>query len=377
ADDEEINIKLYEHALGEIGYDVVSVRDGNSAINTALEISPDVILLDVMMPELDGLSACKVLKKDMRTKDIPIIIISSKSSTEDIMDGLKAGANEYLPKPFLTEELYLRVNSAVALKKTHDELKMVNSSLEEEVRRQTDVLLEAARFESIGKMASGIGHDLNNLLTGIIGYYNLVSEAKNLDLAKKFNQKQGKSLELCCNFVNNLLNFSKVQKPNRTVFDPRDAVETTLSILSNKLKKHYIDFEIVEDEKAYIYGDEGQFNQICLNIVSNAIDALKLEMKKKRMIKITIKESHCFTEVIFDDNGHGIKKQDIGKIFNYLYSTKSQNQSSGIGLYTTKKIIEGLSGEISAQSHVGKFTRFTISLPKGEKSAAEFIQTSL
>jgi signal transduction histidine kinase len=363
ADDEEYNLKLYSFNLNKNGYDVEAVENGQLAVDRALADPPDAILLDVMMPVMDGISACRLIKKDERTKDIPIIIVSAKNSVNDIVSGLKAGANEYLTKPFHVEELLLRVNSIVTLKKTHDELKNINLNLKEDVKKKTELLLEASRFEIIGKMASGLGHDLNNLLTGIVGYNRLAAEADDIELIKEFTNKQNLPLKLCQNFVKNLLNFSKVQKPILNIFDPRNAIDTTLGILSSRLNKNGMDYEVIEDEKTLIYGDEGQFNQVCLNIISNAIEALG----RGGRITIDIKREGDYTKVSFADNGPGIKKDDIDKVFDYLYTTKGDKKSTGIGLYTTKKIVEGLKGKICLVSEEGKGAVFSISLPNSKK----------
>jgi signal transduction histidine kinase len=373
ADDEEFNLKMYEYNLVNNGYEVKTAKNGREAVDMACKVLPDAILLDIMMPVMDGLTACNIIKSDDKTKNIPIIIISSRSAVQDIIDGLKAGANEYLTKPFHIEELLLRVKSMVELKKAHDELRNINYNLEEEVKRKTDQLLEASRFELIGKMASGLGHDLNNLLTGVIGYNLLACEATSLEQSKRFIEKQNSPLNLCHNFVKNLLNFSKVQKPSLTLFDPREGIETTLGILSEKLKTRSIKHEVVEEEKSMIYGDEGQFNQICLNIISNAIDAIESNGK----IVIKIRPEDKYTKVAFADDGPGIKKENLDKVFDYLYSTKSKKQSSGIGLYTTKKIIEGLNGRVDLASEEGVGTVFTILLPNETRAPAKISQASL
>lgn len=371
-DDEEVILNVYGQILTENGYEVETAVNGEEAIQKALDFSPDAILLDVMMPVLDGLSACKVLKKDDKTKDIPIIIVSALSKSDDILNGLKAGANEYLSKPFRAEELIVRVQSMVELKKTHDNLKRVNSNLEEKVRRKTEQLMEAARFELIGKMVSGIGHDLNNLLTGVVGYCQLTGKANSLELAKKYNEKLGMSLNLSQNFVKNLLNFSKTQKPSLTCFDPMGSIDTTLSILSNRLKRCGIEKRMLEEEKTTIFGDEGQFQQICLNIISNAIDA----MDDGGELTIRIHNTGNYTEVSFSDTGKGIKEEDQCKVFDYLFSTKGCN-ASGIGLYTTKKIIEGLNGKVILESEEGQGTKFTIQLPNEKSAGQKASQASL
>ncbi len=361
ADDEKANIGLYKYNLGEQGYEIDTAENGKEAVSKAIKGLPDAILLDVMMPVMDGISACRLIKGNKLTKDTPIIIVSAKNSVKDIISGLKAGADEYLTKPFQIEELLLRVKSMIKLKKTHDELRRVNRDLEEEVRDKTEQLLEAARFEIIGRMASGLGHDLNNLLTSIFGYNNLAADNRDLAQIHDFMNKQRKALDLCQNFVNNLLNFSKVQRMKFRVFDPKEAVMTTIGILSGRLKNKFIKYK-VDAEKALIYSDEGHFNQICLNFITNAIDA----MDDDGRLTIRIRPDGDYTNVSFIDTGSGIKDADKEKIFDYLYTTKDYAKSTGIGLYTTKKIIEKLNGKIELKSKEGKGTTFTISLPKGD-----------
>lgn len=362
ADDEEYNLKLYSFNLHERGYEVITAQNGKEAVDVALSESPDTILLDVMMPVMDGLTACKILKNDTRSKDIPIIIVSAKNSIDDIINGLKAGANEYLTKPFHIEELLLRVKSMVTLKETLNKLQSINRNLEEEVERKTNQLLEASRFEMLGKMASGLGHDLNNLLTGIFGYNRLAAKANDLDQIKQYIEKQNNSLTICQNFIMNLLNFSKVQKPHMTYFSPKKTLETTAGILLGRLKHNIVSYEIIEENESFIYSDEGHFSQICLNIVSNALDAMP--DGGKLLFKISSNNKH--TSVSIADTGSGIEKQNIDKIFDYLFTTKAKNKSTGIGLFTTKKIIEKLSGTINVQSELGKGTVFTITLPNCE-----------
>ncbi len=373
-DDEKANQKLYQFTLEENNYDVVIANNGEEAIEQSLATSPDVILMDVMMPVMDGISACKAIKNNNKTKHIPIIIISAKNSTDDIINGFKAGADEYLTKPFSLEEFSLRVNSMVRLKKTHDELRRFNSNLEIEVKRKTDQLVEASRYEMIGKMVGGLGHDLNNLFTGIAAYNSMMLNSDNLALSKKYVEKQGRSIELCHNFVKNLLNFSRVQKTCLSVFDPRKGLETTLGILSRRLKNHSIEYSISEEENTLVYGDEGYFNQICLNIISNAID----EMQRGGKLTINIKYNGSYTVVAFSDTGAGIKEEEKSKIFEYLYTTKTNGQSSGsgIGLHITKKIIEAQEGHIEVVSEGCRGCTFLVYLPKGSTATLKLNQAS-
>lgn len=154
ADDEPVNRSLIQRRLERAGYNVVTARDGREAVDKTRETLPDLVLLDVMMPLMDGLEACRIIKEDEATRDIPVIFLSARDETDVKVNGLSLGANDYISKPFKAEELLARVDVAMRIKRERDHL----YSSAEEAKANAEIALE---------------HAMTDALTGLLNRYGL------------------------------------------------------------------------------------------------------------------------------------------------------------------------------------------------------------
>jgi len=168
-DDQIDTLELALTNLEMEGYRVATSLNGKNGLEIALSKPQDVIVLDIMMPGMDGLEVCRRLRKSKKTGYVPILMLTAKAGIEGIINGLKMGATEYLSKPFHIEEFLVRIKTLIRIKKAEDKLIRTNKHLEKLVAERTQKLIEAARFEVLGKMAGSIGHDLSNLLQSIQG----------------------------------------------------------------------------------------------------------------------------------------------------------------------------------------------------------------
>ena len=153
ADDEPINRALIQRRLEREGYRVLTAQNGGEAVEKTKEALPDLVILDVMMPQMDGLDACRLIKEDARTRDIPVIFLSARDETEMKVSGLTLGANDYISKPFKAEELIARVHVAIRLKRERDQLR----TSAEEATARADVAQERAMTDALTGLLNRYG----------------------------------------------------------------------------------------------------------------------------------------------------------------------------------------------------------------------------
>lgn len=176
-DDEKLNLGLMEGMLVPKGYRVVTAQSGPSAIEKAHGISPDIILLDIIMPDMDGFETCRRLKESDRTRDIPVIFLSAIQDAETKAACLQMGGVDYITKPFEMLELLARVETHVILRRQADALSRYAIRLEQMVEERTQKLIHADRLATLGTFSAGIAHEINNP-SMYIGW--------NLDMLKEF-----------------------------------------------------------------------------------------------------------------------------------------------------------------------------------------------
>ena len=161
-DDDPVVHKLLAAMLRREGYLVISADDGRQGLDMAHKFIPDLILLDVMMPDMDGYLVVSTLKGDADTKEIPVIFVSAKDESSDRVLGLELGAADFIKKPFDRAELIVRVKTQLKLKRQEMELRDYSRNLEEMVAERTQMLIHADRLASLGTLSAGIAHEINN-----------------------------------------------------------------------------------------------------------------------------------------------------------------------------------------------------------------------
>jgi signal transduction histidine kinase len=413
-DDTPANLEVIGEILGDAGYIVATALDGERAIKRLQHYQPDLILLDIQMPGMNGFETCAKLKANLETASIPIIFITALSDVESKVKGFAVGGVDYITKPFQEKELLARVE-------THLQLRKLNQSLEEKVAERTVELqttlnklhhfqlqlVQSEKMSALGNLVSGIAHEINNPLGAIIGnsssgkylisdllehlqmYRDRKAESLIKDHEKAINLEYlledlpqiMDSINISCNRIaeisRSLSIFSRKDEEHKTLFDIHQGIDSTLLILKYRLKaneerpeikiiKQYSDLPQVE-----CYA--GQLNQVFMNLLTNAIDAFEEVNKMKsyeeiesnpNQIKIETSYLNDSVKIQISDNGSGMTPEVRSRIFEQGFTTKKVGKGTGLGMAIAHQIItEKHGGMITCSSDLGKGTKFVITLP--------------
>ncbi|MCC5661482.1 response regulator [Nostoc sp. XA010] len=511
-DDTPINLEVLFDFLGKAGFTVLIAEDGESAIARAEYAPPDLILLDILMPRMDGFETCRLLKKRGLTQDIPIIFMTALSETVDKVKGFELGAVDYLTKPLQHQEVLARIQLHLKLRSLTKTLQEQNLRLEseiaerlqveEKIREQaallditsdaiivkdfdnqirfwnqgaehlygwkatevigknvnqilylpetlsqiqdiyaniaksdfwhgelhqvnkkgqdiivasrwtlmrdrngqaisiltvnTDItekkhletqVLRAQRLESIGTLASGIAHDLNNILTPILTTAQLLqmktpdTDERNQQMLKTIenNSKRGAAL------VKQVLQFARGIDGQRTVVQMNHLFSEIQQIVQEAFPKSIELTEHIQPELWAVIGDATHLHQLLINLVVNARDAMPegghIEISAENLL---IDEDYArmnldahvgpYITITVADTGMGMRSEIIDRIFEPFFTTKEIGKGTGLGLSTAKGIIQSHGGFVTVNSQVGKGTEFKVYLPAVEVAKTPLVE---
>lgn len=381
-DDDPVVHKLLEAMLRNANYDVAEAFSGEKGLESASFEKPDLILLDIMMPLMNGYEVIKRLKADQKTKEIPVIFLSAKAESSDKVLGLELGAADFVNKPFDRAELLARIKTQIRLKEQEEKLKEYSQNLEEMVEERTQQLIHADRLASLGTLSAGIAHEINNPTTFITGNIHILEQfwKKILEYLTKIqaaNEDEKldyvitefpallKSIRMgadrITNIVAGLKAFSRKEKSIKGSVSLENCIEEALNLTSNRLKYHVTIEKTFEPNLPPIWANAQQLVQVFVNLMVNAADAIG---NRNGLLKISAKSLPNETvQVTFADNGPGMPASIINKIFDPFFTTKSMGEGTGLGLSITHGIISDHAGKINVSSIPGKGATFIITLP--------------
>lgn len=249
-----------------------------------------------------------------------------------------------------------------------DELKRTK-----ELEEQRLISQQNSKLAAIGELAAGVGHEINNPLQIMNGHLSLILKKLEEDSAIRPGlEKIDCALQRIAKIVDELRTFSRKDE-GKTSFNVVGAINETVFLLKQIYLKQGVILEVeIEDDGLFIYGNKGKFHQVVVNLLSNARDAT--EEQEHRLIRVTVSKEVGEAKIVVKDNGKGIKEEDLDKIFNPFFTTKSPKLGTGIGLSVTHKIVKEHDGEITCKSSPGRGCEFTVKLPLVVKNTSEKIE---
>lgn len=380
ADDEPDMLRFLKSQLAG-HFQVIEAVDGSQAFEKAAQFLPDIVLLDMMMPEKDGLQVCRELRARTSTKRIPIVLLTARADEETKLQALAAGASDFLPKPFSTTELHVRVKNLIDSHEYQRKLARQNQILEATLQqlKETEMqLVQTEKLASLGRMSAGIIHEINNPLNfAKTAMHMLKRQGKHLpaddqeefaDTLKDIEE----GIDRVRTIVSDLRSFTH---PDMAAFEDvqvRMLVASTLRFLSHEWKEK-VEIEQHFDEDATVRGNRHQLIQVLLNLLQNSIDALKRKEFGDDKPSIAITGSREGDKYLLKvrDNGPGIDPENVGRVFDPFFTTKDVGEGMGLGLSICYKIMETHHGRIVVQSERGRFCEFTLEFPAPDGKEGE------
>lgn len=403
-DDTTTNLQVLFDLLQVQGYRVATANNGEAALERLESFLPDLILLDVMMPGINGFETCCRIKNNSRTEDIPIIFMTALSDPMDKVKGLGMGAVDYVTKPFQHEEVIVRIQVHLQLRYLNQSLALRVAERDQSLKalRRTQMkLIQNEKMASLGQMVAGIAHEINNPVNFVHGNVAHTSEycedllnliklyqqeyphptpaiqqsTKELDLEfvredlHKLMDSMNTGTERIRNIVLALRNFSRLDESERKLVDIHEGINSTLFILQHRLtnKSEMPDINVIRDFNTLPQVEcyPSQLNQVIMHLLTNAIDALEESNLSNPNIRIrTLVVHKTWIQVAIADNGPGIPDTVKANLFDPFFTTKAVGKGTGLGLSISHQIItEKHSGKIDCHSIVGQGAEFIVQIP--------------
>ena len=402
-DDTSANLKTLTAIVSERGYQVRPCINGEIALNAVQKKQPDLILLDIRMPGMDGYEVCRRLKEDQNTRDIPVIFISALDEAMDKVKAFELGGVDYITKPFQSEEVMARVKTHLSLRQMQARLEHQNNQLQQANAK----LKELDRLKS--QFLANMSHELRTPLNSIIGFTGIMLQG----IAGEIKDEQKKQLNMVyesakhlLGLINDILDISKIEAGKIEIipsqFEVKGLIQMVEKMVSPLIEKKGLTFQVAisEDVPPTIYSDKNRIKQVLINLLSNAskftesgqislavrssmLDPASslVEFKKEDLSPLKSGSStsiqHPESSIVFSvaDTGVGIKPEHLPDVFDEFKQIegplKGKTAGIGLGLAISKKIVEMMGGRIWAESEYGKGSCFQFVIPIEEITATK------
>ena len=366
-DDEPMNVRLLERLLVASGYEeIATTTDSREALARYRAHQPDLVLLDLMMPHLDGIAVLEQLKAEIRAGDyVPVLVLTADATLDAKRRALAAGARDFVTKPFEQTEVVLRIANLLETRRLHRAVEDQNRSLEQTVSERTRQLLQTEKIATMGSLLAGVAHELNNPLAVVSGNAELLrARVTDPDLVRRADRIKD-ATDRCVRIVRNFLALARQRPPERSVVSLAGVVRGAVELLGYQLRTDDVQVTIDLPERLpTLWADEHQLHQVLVNLIGNAHHAMRRQSGPRA---ITIRARHDAERgqirIEVGDTGPGIAPDVRAKIFEPFFTTKPVGEGTGLGLSLCRGIVEEHRGTIAVESEPGRGTTFVIDLP--------------
>ena len=387
---------LLKKILTGKGYGVLEAAEGDHALLILTQEMPDLILLDILMPGMDGFEVCEEIKQNPRTSHIPVIFTTSVENIEGKLRGFHAGGADYITKPFHSEEILARVRLHLDLRNAIRKSRELQIKAEEMLEQRTKQLIWSEKHAAFGQLVQGIVHNMRNPLSTILGY----SHMSQNNLKNVITQFESSPHEARSNLRTLTEHLEQIAHATRRLTDMMNSMLSKIRS-DHKEKLQFIDLNsVLHQEIAFfdadisfshrikksialsgepiaVYAVPSMISQVFANLIQNAIDAMYHTPNPYLEIKSGIENDFAWFSV--NDNGCGIGEEYLARIFDPFFTTKLQVDrgegqgptGTGLGLYICQDMINFHQGRIDVKSPDGRGATFTVYLPLAKSARKE------
>lgn len=373
ADDEPDMLRYIKSHLGH-DFQLYEAVDGRQAVEKAQQFNPDVILCDMMMPEMDGLEVCRQLRQRSTTEHVPILLLTARADEETKIEALKAGASDFLTKPFSAVELRVRLENLSRSHLLQRELAWQNKKLEstlEQLKETETQLVQSEKLASLGRMSAGLIHEINNPLNyakgalhALKGKQKHLPESEQPDYQDILNDTE-EGITRVAQIVSDLREFSHPNPIGMTEIPIREVIDSSLKFLGTEWRDR-IQVQVDVSPDLMVHGNRHKLVQVFTNIMQNSFDALLSRAAHNGFspaLRIYQREQRHWRVVCLRDNGPGMDKATMEKVFDPFFTTKDVGKGIGLGLSICYQIVAEHGGQIRVDSRPGEYCEFALEFP--------------
>jgi signal transduction histidine kinase len=372
ADDEPEMMRFLRSQL-KGKFQLHEAADGRQAVELAEKNRYQLILLDFMMPHLDGVEVVRRLRAMPEHRSVPVIILTARADEDSKIHALEAGATDFLSKPFASTELLVRCRNLSSAYELQREFEDRTRRLEEAMRliKETETqMVQQAKMASLGQLSAGLLHEINNPLNfATTALFLLKKRMGQNGAAPESLEKPMKDLQdgirRVADIVSSLREFTH---PDAKLFETVDLSEVVgQAVRFVQIKSSEIRLQMEIAPECRIHGNANQLIHLCINLLQNAVDSLKEKNGDGQRIAITGRMDNGRIALVFEDNGKGMSEEVRKRVFEAFFTTKKVGQGVGLGLSICHRIVEQHGGSIEVESLENEWCRFTLHFPPIER----------
>lgn len=367
--EDEPDMRHYLVDILEGDYRVLEARTGKAGLQLACEYRPSLVMLDWMLPEMDGLEICKRIKEDEACKDQKVMLLTARVDEKSKLMALKHGADDFLTKPFSSIEVKTRLHNLLATAMLERNLRIQNENLQEALNKlevTQGQLIHSEKLNALGSLAAGLLHEINNPLNYSLTALQLVrgdAAIRDNELVQEVIADIDEGMQRVRAIVSDLRAFaypSEMEK--RLPFDVREALESAERFTAHELKEITVVSHLPDD--VLVLGSKSHITQVFVNLLTNSAKAIQgrgREYRGEIVVSGSIRDSRLSMTVA--DNGVGMDKEILERIFDPFFTTRDVGEGMGLGLSISHTIIANHGGRLQARSKPGEGTELVFDLP--------------